>query len=111
MNTPALNFSISEPAGDKLLDVLDLSKDQKLRISIRGGGCAGFEYQFDIEDNQEEGDFRFEKSGAVVLIDPISAPYLEGSELDYVAEMFGAKFVLKNPNAKTTCGCGSSFAS
>ena len=107
-----MDFTISDSAADKLMDVLDMTvtPPQSLRISIKGGGCAGFEYQFDIETAQEEGDLRFEKNAAIVLIDPISAPYLEGATLDYVAEKFDARFVLRNPKAQTTCGCGQSFA-
>lgn len=106
------NFSITEAAATKLQHVLDLkaTPPQMLRVSIRGGGCAGFEYQFDIEQEAEDTDQRFEKDGAVVLIDPLSGQYLEGAVLDYESELFGARFVLRNPNAKTTCGCGSSFA-
>lgn len=81
-----------------------------MRISIKGGGCAGFEYQFEIDKNVEQDDYRFEKGGATILIDPISGAYLHGAELDYVQQMFNQQFTLRNPNAKTTCGCGSSFA-
>ena len=107
-----IDFSISDAAADKLMDILNTLQDppQMLRVSIRGGGCAGFEYQFDVDTQEEPGDMRFEKNGAVVLIDPISAPYLEQARLDYEAELMGSRFVLKNPNAKTTCGCGQSFA-
>ena len=107
-----IDFSISDAAADKLMDILNTLQDppQMLRVSIRGGGCAGFEYQFDVETQEESGDMRFEKNGAVVLIDPISAPYLEQARLDYEAELMGSRFVLKNPNAKSTCGCGQSFA-
>lgn len=107
-----IDFTITEAAADKLMDVLDVTQQppQMLRVSIKGGGCAGFEYQFDIDTHQEEGDYRFEQGGAVVLIDPISGAYLQGAQLDYIAEKFDARFVLKNPNAQTTCGCGQSFA-
>ena len=107
-----IEFTITDAAGDKLLDVLDLNQQppQMLRVSIKGGGCAGFEYQFEIDTQQEEGDYRFEHGAAVVLVDPISGNYLNGAHLDYIAEKFDARFVLKNPNAQTTCGCGQSFA-
>lgn len=107
-----IDFDITEAAADKLMDVLDTTKTppDMMRVSIRGGGCAGFEYQFEIEKNVEEGDYRFEKGGATILIDPVSGAYLHGAELDYVSQMFDSRFVLRNPNAKTTCGCGSSFA-
>jgi iron-sulfur cluster assembly accessory protein len=83
---------------------------QKLRIAIKGGGCAGFEYEFTPVPCEEEGDFVFNAGRARVVVDPVSAQYLTGSTLDYVQESFSAKFVLKNPNATTTCGCGKSFA-
>ena len=105
-----MNFSITSDAADKLLDQLNVAGGQMLRVSIRGGGCAGFEYQFEVETAEEEGDFVFEHSGVRVVIDPVSAPYLTGSTLDYVSQMFDSRFVLKNPNSSTTCGCGQSFA-
>lgn len=105
-----MNFTITPAAADKLASILDVSKGQKLRISIRGGGCAGFEYQFDITDEVEEGDAVYSQMGMEVIIDPISMTYLESAELDYVSEKFDSRFVLKNPHATTTCGCGQSFA-
>lgn len=107
-----IDFTITDAAASKLLDVLDTKQQppQMLRVSIKGGGCAGFEYQFEAETQEEEGDYRFEHAGATVLIDPISGAYLQGSVLDYSAEKFDARFVLRNPNAQTTCGCGNSFA-
>ena len=105
-----MNFSISDEAADKLFDSMKVADGEMLRISIRGGGCAGFEYQFEIETNKEDDDWVFEHQGATVLIDPVSAPYVEGATLDYVSQMFDSRFVLKNPNSKSTCGCGQSFA-
>lgn len=107
-----INFAITDAAADKLMDILNTLQDppQMLRVSIQGGGCAGFEYRFDIETEEEPGDMKFEKNGAVVIIDPISATYLIDAKLDYESELMGSRFVLKNPNAKTTCGCGQSFA-
>lgn len=107
-----INFTISDAAADKLMDVLNTLKEspEMLRVSIQGGGCAGFEYLFEVETQPEADDYRFEKNGATVLVDPISAPYLAGAELDYASSLMESRFVLRNPNAKTTCGCGQSFA-
>lgn len=108
-----IEFSITDAAADKLLDVLDTTRQppQKLRVAIKGGGCAGFEYQFEIEEGSEQDDYLFEHHGVMVVVDPVSGAYLQGATLDYVSEKFDARFVLKNPNAQTTCGCGQSFAS
>ena len=108
-----IEFAIAPAAATKLQEVLDLtaSPPQMLRVAIRGGGCAGFEYDFGIAQEVEPDDQRVEADGGVVvLIDPVSGAYLHGSTLDYVAEMFDARFVLRNPNAKSTCGCGHSFS-
>lgn len=107
-----IDFAITDAAADKLMSVLDTATQppQKLRVSIKGGGCAGFEYQFEIEKMAEPDDYQFDHNGATVVIDPVSGAYLHGATLDYVAEKFDARFVLKNPNSTTTCGCGQSFA-
>jgi iron-sulfur cluster insertion protein len=84
--------------------------DLALRVYINGGGCSGFQYGFAFEEGSEEDDLKVEQSGVTVLVDPISLQYLEGAELDYSESLRGAQFVVRNPNAKTTCGCGSSFA-
>lgn len=81
----------------------------KLRVFIQGGGCSGFQYGFTFDENVDEGDTRVEKGGVTLLIDPMSIQYLEGSEIDYREDLNGAQFVIRNPNASTTCGCGSSF--
>lgn len=104
-----INFTITDQAGDKLLDQLNTLSGEKLRISIQGGGCAGMEYKFELENKCEEDDLTFSHLGAEVVIDPVSAQYLNGATLDYISEMFNSRFVLTNPNAKTTCGCGQSF--
>lgn len=80
-----------------------------LRVFVSGGGCSGFQYGFTFEETANEDDTRIEKSGVTLLIDPLSYQYLVGAEIDYQEDLQGAQFVIKNPNAKTTCGCGSSF--
>lgn len=82
----------------------------KLRVYITGGGCSGFQYGFAFEEEQAEDDLAIEQDGVKVLVDPLSLQYLQGAEIDYSETLAGAQFVIRNPNAKTTCGCGSSFA-
>ena len=82
----------------------------KLRVFVSGGGCSGFQYGFTFDEKIEEGDFCVENHGVQLLVDPMSVQYLMGAEIDYKEDLQGAQFVIRNPNAKTTCGCGSSFA-
>ncbi len=81
-----------------------------LRVFISGGGCSGFQYGFTIDESITEGDTVVEKDGVKLLIDPMSFQYLAGGEIDYTEGLEGAQFVIRNPNATTTCGCGSSFS-
>ena len=82
----------------------------KLRVVVSGGGCSGFQYGFTFDEKIEDGDFCVENRGVQLLVDPMSAQYLMGAEIDYKEDLQGAQFVIRNPNAKTTCGCGSSFS-
>jgi iron-sulfur cluster insertion protein len=82
----------------------------KLRVFISGGGCSGFQYGFTFDQNEVDGDTVVENQGVKLLIDPMSIQYLMGAEIDYTEGLEGAQFVIKNPNATTTCGCGSSFS-
>ena len=82
----------------------------KLRVFVSGGGCAGFQYGFTFDENEEEGDTCIENQGVKLLVDPTSIQYLAGAEIDYKEDLEGAQFVIRNPNATTTCGCGSSFS-
>ena len=95
--------------------VEELIKDENnpklmLRVFISGGGCSGFQYGFTFEENANEDDTRVTKGNVTLLVDPMSYQYLLGAEIDYQEGIEGAQFVIKNPNAKTTCGCGSSFS-
>ncbi len=81
-----------------------------LRVFISGGGCSGFQYGFTFDEKIEEGDTVIEKEGVKLLVDPMSFQYLAGAEIDYTEGLEGAQFVIRNPNATTTCGCGSSFS-
>ena len=81
-----------------------------LRVAVDGGGCSGFQYNFSFEDQRNDDDLVIERSGAAVLVDSTSLELLKGSELDYVEEMVGSSFQVKNPNATSSCGCGNSFS-
>lgn len=81
-----------------------------LRVSVSGGGCSGFQYGFDFERDKADDDLVLERDGAVVLIDATSLPFLEGAEIDFVDELIGASFKINNPNAASSCGCGTSFS-
>ncbi|MEQ1673354.1 MAG: iron-sulfur cluster assembly accessory protein [Hyphomicrobium sp.] len=80
-----------------------------LRVSVEGGGCSGFQYKFNLVAVKDAGDFVIEKDGATVLIDPISLGYMDGAEIDFVDDLMGAAFKIKNPVATASCGCGTSF--
>ena len=86
------------------------NENLKLRVFISGGGCSGFQYGFTFDENIQDGDTSVEKNGVTLLVDPMSFQYLVGAEIDYKEDLEGAQFVIKNPNASTTCGCGSSFS-
>lgn len=86
------------------------NEDLMLRVSVSGGGCSGFKYGFSLDDQRNDDDRAIEIDGATVIVDEISLDLLRGAELDFVEEMIGSYFALRNPNASSTCGCGSSFA-
>jgi len=89
---------------------IEENDESALRIFIQGGGCSGFQYGFTFDDNQADDDFVLEKDGIKVYVDALSMTYLTGAEIDYKKDITSAQFVIKNPNATNTCGCGSSFA-
>ena len=84
--------------------------DLKLRVFISGGGCSGFQYGFTFDENIEDGDSEVVNQGVTLVIDPMSVQYLMGAEIDYKEDLQGAQFIIRNPNASTTCGCGQSFS-
>lgn len=86
------------------------NEELKLRVFITGGGCSGFQYGFTFDELAAEDDTLIEKDGVIVLVDPMSFQYLVGSEVDYTEGLEGSRFIITNPNATTTCGCGSSFS-
>ena len=102
----------SDSAAAKVKDLIEEEKnpDLKLRVYVSGGGCSGFQYGFSFDEKVNEGDTTVEKDGVSLLIDPMSFQYLVGAEIDYVDDLQGARFIIRNPNASTTCGCGSSFS-
>ncbi|HLZ77295.1 iron-sulfur cluster insertion protein ErpA [Phenylobacterium sp.] len=81
-----------------------------LRVAVEGGGCSGFQYQFDLVEDENPDDFRVERDGAAALVDEMSFVLLKGSEIDFVDELAGAEFRVRNPNARSSCGCGVSFS-
>lgn len=81
-----------------------------LRVSVKGGGCSGFQYEFEITTERQTDDLMLARDGAAVLIDPVSADFLKGSEIDFSSELIGAAFKIRNPNATASCGCGTSFS-
>ncbi len=119
MSDSSSTITITDAAASKVwsLMVEEENHDLLLRVYITGGGCSGFQYGFTFEEQAGEDDCPFEKTvpneknaKVTVIIDPISLQYLEGAEIDYVMDVNGERFVIRNPNAKTTCGCGSSFS-
>lgn len=102
----------TDSAADKVAELIDEegNPELKLRVFVQGGGCSGFQYGFTFDEITNEDDMELEKKGVSLLIDAMSFQYLIGAEIDYKEDLNGAQFVIKNPNATTTCGCGSSFS-
>ena len=108
----ASGIGLTDSAAQRIAWVLsqDEYKGRMLRISVSGGGCSGFQYGFTFDEVVNEDDTSMTKNGVTLLIDSMSLQYLMGAEIDYKEDLQGAQFVIKNPNATTTCGCGSSFS-
>ena len=103
--------TVSERAAVKIGEILRREPaGTMLRVSVAGGGCSGFQYKFDTERAKADDDVVIEKSGATVLIDPVSLDYMAGSEIDFVDDLIGSSFKIHNPKATASCGCGTSFA-
>jgi iron-sulfur cluster insertion protein len=109
MPTP-INFTDNAVKKVKDLIIEEGSPDLKLRVFVSGGGCSGFQYGFTFEETINEDDTQVTKDTVTLLVDPMSLQYLTGAEIDYQDNVQGSQFVIKNPNATTTCGCGSSFS-
>ncbi len=115
MNTTtelASPFVFTDSAANKVKKLIEEegNTELKLRVFVTGGGCSGFQYGFTFDEVANEDDATMEKNGVTLLVDPMSYQYLVGAEIDYTEGLEGAQFVIKNPNATSTCGCGSSFS-
>jgi len=105
------DLSLSSSAAKRILALSATEgRPLMLRVAVEAGGCSGFQYQFDLVDASDEDDLRVERDGAAAVVDVISLALLKGSEIDFVDELAGAEFRIRNPNAKSSCGCGVSFS-
>lgn len=102
-------ITLSTSAADRILQLM-ADKSQYFKLEVLGGGCSGFQYNFEIVDEKSEDDLVFETGGVRVITDTVSHEFLDGTEVDYVTELVGSSFQINNPNAASGCGCGSSFA-
>lgn len=111
-DVPPAPIVFTDSAAGKVAELVaeEGNPDLKLRVFVQGGGCSGFQYGFTFDEIVNEDDTRMEKNGVSLLIDAMSLQYLVGAEIDYKDDLEGAQFVIRNPNATTTCGCGSSFS-
>lgn len=105
-------ITITQAAADKILEILsdEDNKNLKLRIFVQGGGCAGFQYGFTLDEEVNDDDVTVDQNGVQMLIDSMSLQYVIGAEVNYVDDLTGCQFLITNPNAASTCGCGSSFS-
>ena len=104
-------LSLSESAARRLAKLAEAEGHPvMLRVAVDGGGCSGFQYRFDLVETPEPDDLRIEADGQAALVDPVSLPFLKGSEIAFVDDLAGAQFVVRNPNAASSCGCGVSFS-
>jgi iron-sulfur cluster assembly accessory protein len=104
-------LGVTESAARRLAVIFRNEKPgAMMRVAVEGGGCSGFQYRYAIETEAKGDDIRIERDGITVLVDPVSAPFLEGSVLDYVTELLGQSFQIRNPKATASCGCGTSFS-
>ena len=116
MDAPAVftpgNLTFTDSAANKVKTLIaeDDNENLKLRVFVTGGGCSGFEYGFTFDEDEDDEDTAIENSGVVLLVDPMSYQYLEGAQIDFMEDLQGSRFVVSNPNAETTCGCGNSFS-
>lgn len=107
-----MSITVTEAASKKVGQLIqeEENQDLKLRVFVTGGGCSGFQYGFTFDEKQKENDMTIEQDGVKILIDSLSFQYLMGSEVDYTEGLQGSRFIINNPQAKSTCGCGSSFS-
>jgi iron-sulfur cluster insertion protein len=105
-----IQFSVTEKAAQRITDLLASENSAYFRVRVDGGGCAGFQYKFEFDDQPAEDDRQFSAHGITVLVDAVSLDFLGDAQLDFVDELLGAYFKIENPNATAACGCGTSFA-
>ena len=106
-----MSFSVSVAAARRVAEIMTSEPGAKaLRVEVLAGGCSGLQYKFDLTENQANDDVVVAHDGATVLVDPVSLEFLDGSELDFIDSLMGAHFAVKNPNATSSCGCGTSFS-
>jgi len=112
MSNPELPIKFSDAAATKVLSLIteEENSDLKLRVYVTGGGCSGFQYGFTFDEKVNEGDMTIVKKGVTMVVDPMSIQYLIDGEVDYIEGLEGSRFLVTNPNATSTCGCGSSFS-
>jgi iron-sulfur cluster assembly accessory protein len=104
-------MTVSARAARKIAEILKAEPEPvMLRLAVSGGGCSGFQYSFTLDDSRADDDLLIERDGATVLVDPVSLEFLNGAELDYADDLIGAAFKVNNPNATSSCGCGTSFS-
>ena len=106
----SMSFSEAAASKVKLLIGEEQNENLKLRVFVTGGGCSGFEYGFTFDEDREDDDSAIEKNGVTLLIDPLSYQYLAGAEIDFREDLQGSRFIVTNPSASATCGCGNSFS-
>jgi len=107
----ALPVTVSASAAKRIAAILKSEPQaMMLRLAVTGGGCSGFQYNFTLDDQRMDDDLVLERDGAVVLIDPVSLDFLKGAEIDFSNDLIGAAFKVNNPNAQSSCGCGTSFS-
>lgn len=111
-SAPGVGMVFTDAAARKVMELImeEANPELKLRVYISGGGCSGFQYGFTFDEDAAEDDIRITNDGVTLVVDPMSFQYLMGAEVDYTENLQGAQFVIRNPNASTTCGCGSSFS-
>ncbi|HMI97211.1 MAG TPA: iron-sulfur cluster insertion protein ErpA [Micropepsaceae bacterium] len=110
-DTESPSVTLTERAAKRIVEILrEDSEHAMLRVAVTGGGCSGFQYDFCLDDSRSKDDLVIARDGAMVLIDPVSLGFLKGAEIDFADEMIGAAFKIKNPNATSSCGCGTSFS-
>ena len=108
MSEPSI--TLSERAARRIVEILQAEDAALMRVSVEGGGCSGFQYRFDLVQEGAPDDVLVERDGARVVVDPVSLGFVRGAELDFVDDLIGASFKIKNPNVTASCGCGTSFS-